>query len=192
MLFRSRPGLSGDDHHLVIPDGGGDVRAPGRDGQLLREHNRRHDDGAPRLGQPRAARGCVRGVGVWGAADLGCVGARTRSTSSASAPGPARRRRPPGTITHDQPFSPGSAHLPSALCSRARARARARRCGVGAPQQTRPMTGQLRHHAIDYIEIPATDVTRAKQFYAEAFGWRFTDYGPDYAEIGRASCRERV
>ena len=45
------------------------------------------------------------------------------------------------------------------------------------------MTGQVRHHEIDYIEIPATDVMRAKQFYTEAFGWRFTDYGPDYSGI---------
>jgi predicted enzyme related to lactoylglutathione lyase len=33
---------------------------------------------------------------------------------------------------------------------------------------TARMTGRLRHHAIDYIEIPVTDVARAKQFYADA------------------------
>jgi len=35
---------------------------------------------------------------------------------------------------------------------------------------------------IDYIELPsatAHELTRA--FYARAFGWAFTDYGPDYA-----------
>ena len=35
---------------------------------------------------------------------------------------------------------------------------------------------------IDYVELPsatAHELTRA--FYAKAFGWRFTDYGPDYA-----------
>ena len=35
---------------------------------------------------------------------------------------------------------------------------------------------------IDYIELPsatAHELTRA--FYAKAFGWTFTDYGPDYA-----------
>ena len=35
---------------------------------------------------------------------------------------------------------------------------------------------------IDYIELPsvtAHELTRA--FYAKAFGWNFTDYGPDYA-----------
>jgi uncharacterized protein len=35
---------------------------------------------------------------------------------------------------------------------------------------------------IDYVELPsatAHELTRA--FYAGAFGWSFTDYGPDYA-----------
>lgn len=35
---------------------------------------------------------------------------------------------------------------------------------------------------IDYVELPsatAHELTRA--FYAKAFGWVFTDYGPDYA-----------
>jgi uncharacterized protein len=40
-----------------------------------------------------------------------------------------------------------------------------------------------RHHALDYIEIPAVDVAAAKQFYGSAFGWVFNDYGPDYAGI---------
>jgi uncharacterized protein len=39
------------------------------------------------------------------------------------------------------------------------------------------------HHTIDYIEIAVTDVAAAKAFYAAAFGWSFTDYGPDYAGI---------
>jgi hypothetical protein len=39
------------------------------------------------------------------------------------------------------------------------------------------------HHAIDYIEITVGDVAEAKRFYGAAFGWRFTDYGPDYAGI---------
>jgi len=35
---------------------------------------------------------------------------------------------------------------------------------------------------IDYVELPsvtAHELTRG--FYAKAFGWDFTDYGPDYA-----------
>ena len=42
------------------------------------------------------------------------------------------------------------------------------------------------HHAIDYIEIGVDDVAAAKAFYAAAFGWQFTDYGPGYAGIRRA------
>ncbi len=36
---------------------------------------------------------------------------------------------------------------------------------------------------IDYIEIPVLDVTAAKRFYGQAFGWTFEDYGPDYASF---------
>lgn len=39
------------------------------------------------------------------------------------------------------------------------------------------------HHGINYIEFTVQDLTEAKRFYAEAFGWKFTDYGPDYAGI---------
>ncbi|MEH1168073.1 VOC family protein [Micromonospora sp. CPCC 205539] len=45
------------------------------------------------------------------------------------------------------------------------------------------MTSPQRHHAIDYVELTVTDLDQAKRFYAEAFGWQFTDYGPDYAGI---------
>jgi len=41
------------------------------------------------------------------------------------------------------------------------------------------------HHAIDYIEIPVTDLARAKRFYGEVFGWRFNDYGDQYVGIQR-------
>ncbi|MDR6146947.1 putative enzyme related to lactoylglutathione lyase [Sphingomonas sp. SORGH_AS870] len=34
---------------------------------------------------------------------------------------------------------------------------------------------------LDYLELPVGDRAAAKRFYAEAFGWRFTDFGPDYA-----------
>jgi predicted enzyme related to lactoylglutathione lyase len=44
-------------------------------------------------------------------------------------------------------------------------------------------------HAIDYIEITVADVRDAKRFYGSAFGWTFTDYGPEYAGI-RGSGRE--
>jgi hypothetical protein len=40
---------------------------------------------------------------------------------------------------------------------------------------------------IDYIEFKVPDIEKAKAFYAKAFGWKFTDYGPDYTafEDGR-------
>ena len=34
---------------------------------------------------------------------------------------------------------------------------------------------------IDYVELPAGDLPATKAFYAQAFGWRFTDYGPTYS-----------
>lgn len=42
---------------------------------------------------------------------------------------------------------------------------------------------------IDYIEMASTDIARTKRFYGEVFGWKFTDYGPEYTsfEDGRLS-----
>jgi len=36
---------------------------------------------------------------------------------------------------------------------------------------------------IDYIEFPAVDLTEAKSFYGEVFGWKFVDYGPEYTSF---------
>ena len=36
---------------------------------------------------------------------------------------------------------------------------------------------------IDYIEFSMKSVPDAKRFYSSAFGWRFEDYGPDYASF---------
>ena len=36
---------------------------------------------------------------------------------------------------------------------------------------------------IDYIEIACTDIAATKRFYEGAFGWTFTDYGPDYTSF---------
>ncbi len=33
---------------------------------------------------------------------------------------------------------------------------------------------------IDYVEMPGGDLATLKAFYRDAFGWGFTDYGPDY------------
>jgi uncharacterized protein len=34
--------------------------------------------------------------------------------------------------------------------------------------------------ALDYIELPGSDIPATKRFYDSVFGWTFTDYGPDY------------
>ena len=34
---------------------------------------------------------------------------------------------------------------------------------------------------LNYVELPVRDVPGLKAFYADVFGWQFTDYGPDYA-----------
>ena len=33
---------------------------------------------------------------------------------------------------------------------------------------------------INYLEFPARDLDAVERFYTAAFGWTFTDYGPDY------------
>ncbi|MDA0655453.1 MAG: VOC family protein [Proteobacteria bacterium] len=36
---------------------------------------------------------------------------------------------------------------------------------------------------MNYIEYNVSDIARSKEFYGYAFGWSFTDYGPDYCEF---------
>ena len=38
---------------------------------------------------------------------------------------------------------------------------------------------------IDYIELPASDMAGTRRFFEAVFGWRFTDYGPDYMAFDR-------
>jgi len=45
------------------------------------------------------------------------------------------------------------------------------------------MTGNPTSLRIDYIEFDVADITASKAFYGAAFGWSFTDYGPDYCEF---------
>lgn len=37
---------------------------------------------------------------------------------------------------------------------------------------------------IDYIELPAADLQKTREFYANVFGWSFQEYGPDYCAFG--------
>ena len=34
---------------------------------------------------------------------------------------------------------------------------------------------------LDYLELPGGDLPATKAFYGAAFGWKFLDYGPEYA-----------
>ena len=34
---------------------------------------------------------------------------------------------------------------------------------------------------ISYVELPVQGTRPTRDFYAQAFGWGFTDFGPDYA-----------
>lgn len=43
-----------------------------------------------------------------------------------------------------------------------------------------------RDRTINYVEFTVPDVAAARQFYGEVFGWKFTDYGPDYTSFAAA------
>lgn len=36
---------------------------------------------------------------------------------------------------------------------------------------------------IDNIEFAVADIARSRDFYGAAFGWSFTEYGPEYCEF---------
>jgi len=36
------------------------------------------------------------------------------------------------------------------------------------------------HEKIDYIELPARDISANKKFFELAFGWQFQDFGEEY------------
>ena len=36
------------------------------------------------------------------------------------------------------------------------------------------------HEKINYVEFPAKDLDTTKTFFSHAFGWSFTDFGPEY------------
>ena len=39
---------------------------------------------------------------------------------------------------------------------------------------------KLKHEQVQYIEFLSKDIVQAKSFYNQSFGWKFTDYGPEY------------
>ena len=52
-----------------------------------------------------------------------------------------------------------------------------------AYQEKNAVTTKPNEGRMDYIEFPATDIAKTKAFYTQVFGWKFTDYGPDYASF---------
>ncbi len=45
------------------------------------------------------------------------------------------------------------------------------------------MVCEPKDKCINYIEFAVSDIARTKKFYANAFGWTYTDFGPDYSEF---------
>ncbi len=45
------------------------------------------------------------------------------------------------------------------------------------------MTNTDNDRRIDYVEFGTDDVEAVKAFYAGAFGWTFTDFGPEYTSF---------
>ncbi|WP_397410674.1 VOC family protein [Polaromonas sp.] len=45
------------------------------------------------------------------------------------------------------------------------------------------MTTPAENCRINYIELNVRNIGQAKAFYGQAFGWTFTDYGPEYTEF---------
>ena len=43
-----------------------------------------------------------------------------------------------------------------------------------------PSESKFKHEQVQYLEFLSKDISRAKEFYTKSFGWKFTDYGPDY------------
>lgn len=48
------------------------------------------------------------------------------------------------------------------------------------------MSLSAQHHLINYIEFASTNIEATKKFYGSVFGWKFVDYGPDYASFNSA------
>ena len=44
----------------------------------------------------------------------------------------------------------------------------------------------MKNTLINYVEFKAKDLQNIKTFYSKAFGWAFTDYGPDYVAFSES------
>jgi predicted enzyme related to lactoylglutathione lyase len=45
------------------------------------------------------------------------------------------------------------------------------------------MTTGKSQNQIDYVELPVSDIARAREFYQTVFEWKFEDYGPAYTSF---------
>lgn len=43
-----------------------------------------------------------------------------------------------------------------------------------------------RHEKINYVEFPARDLGKIKEFFSRVFDWHFEDYGDEYAAFSNA------
>lgn len=41
----------------------------------------------------------------------------------------------------------------------------------------------IKPKTINYIEMPAKDISKTKAFFETVFNWSFTDYGPEYSSF---------
>lgn len=44
----------------------------------------------------------------------------------------------------------------------------------------------MKDNHINYVEFKAKNLEGIKKFYRQAFGWKFTDYGPTYASFSES------
>ncbi len=45
---------------------------------------------------------------------------------------------------------------------------------------------KLQDNHITYVEFKAKDLEKIKEFYSQAFGWKFNDYGPTYTAFSES------
>ncbi len=39
------------------------------------------------------------------------------------------------------------------------------------------------HEKVNYVELPAKNLQATKDFFSQAFGWSFQDFGPEYSSF---------
>jgi predicted enzyme related to lactoylglutathione lyase len=54
-------------------------------------------------------------------------------------------------------------------------------------EQNKNMEDWMAGYVVDYFELPATSNDASTRFFADAFGWTFKNYGPEYDEIHGAA-----